>query len=220
MTARELFCPGSRGRLADRSFHSPVSLCGDPRAGEGCGTHQVVGADTQADPAMHAVLAMVTTAVQSMWAFEHTDSAFRSDSPPLSPTEPALAFVRAPREGLRATARQDDSADAPNCRRLFIGRGAEPAIAGGEVRRAAEDRLMPIQRRRPQGDVGRSPRMHFVGGDDLMFRFLNRDQFAELVGFGDLAFANRFRVWFEHAEDFIGDVGIAAQYARPRLVDD
>src|SRR5712691_6291130 len=111
---------------------------------------------------MHAVLAMVTTAVQSMSAFEHTDSAFRADAPPLTPTEPALAFVRAPREGLRAPARQDDSANAANGRRLFIGRGAEPAIAGGKVRRAAEDRLMPIQRRRPQGDVGRSPRMHFT----------------------------------------------------------
>ena len=30
----------------------------------------------------------------------------------------------------------------------------------------------------------------------------------------------RFRMRFEHAEDFVGDVGIAAQYARPRLVDD
>ena len=76
---------------------------------------------------------------------------------------------------------------------LFVGRRAEAAIAGREIRRAAEDRLMSIQGRRPQRDVRRSPRVHLVGRDDLMFRFLNGHELAELVRLRDLALPNRRR---------------------------
>jgi hypothetical protein len=95
----------------------------------------------------------------------------------------------APRRRFRAASRQDHASDAAGRRGLFIGRRTETSIAGSQVRRATKDRLMPIQCRRPQSDIGRSRRMHLVGRDDLMFRFLNGDQFPELVGFGDLAFA-------------------------------
>ena len=56
---------------------------------------------------MHAVGAMVATASQSMSSFEHTDAAFAADAPALAATEPALAFVRAPRRRIsgRAAAR-------------------------------------------------------------------------------------------------------------------
>jgi hypothetical protein len=76
---------------------------------------------------------MIATAVKSMAAFEHTDPAFTADAPPLSPTEPALPFVRAPRGRPGATTRQHDSADTALGRRPFGGRRAEAAIAGGEI---------------------------------------------------------------------------------------
>src|SRR2546425_4150206 len=169
---------------------------------------------------MHAVLAMVATAVESMAAFEHADPAFTADAPALPAAEPTLTLERPARGRLRPATRQDHATDTTVRRRLFIGRGAETAIARGEVRCAAEDRLMSIQRHRPQGDIGRSLRVPVVARNDLMFRFLNGDQFAELVGFRDLAFANGLGVRFEDAQHFVGDVGIAAQDARPRLVDD
>ena len=50
---------------------------------------------------------------------------------------------------------------------MFIASGGESAIASGQIRRAAEDRVMPIQRRRSQGDVRRSPPVHFVHRDDV-----------------------------------------------------
>src|SRR5919106_4530228 len=125
---------------------------------------------------------MVATAVEAMSAFEHTDAAFTADAPSLSPTKPALVFVGAPRGRLRPLSRQNHASDAPFSRGTFVGRRAEAAIACGQVRCAAKDRLMAIQRRRPQGHVSRSSRVHLVGRNDLMFRFLNRDQLAKLVG--------------------------------------
>ena len=98
-----------------------ISLCGGPRGGEGRDVHQVVGDDPEADPAVHAVFAMVATAVESVSAFEHTDAAFTADAPPLSATEPALAFVGVPRRRLRATTRQHHAADTAIRRRLFVG---------------------------------------------------------------------------------------------------
>ena len=56
--------------------------------------------------------------------------------------------------------------------------------------------------------------MNLEGGHDLMFRFLNRHQVPEFVRFRDLPFADRHRVPFEEAEDFAGDVRVAAEYAR------
>ena len=99
---------------------------------------------------MHARFAMIPTAVESVSTFEHTDQAFRADAPPLAATEPALAFVRAPRRRLRPTTRQYHSADAAARRGLFVGRRAEAPIAGGEIWCASEDRLVPIQCRGPQ----------------------------------------------------------------------
>jgi hypothetical protein len=57
---------------------------------------------------------MVTAAVESVPPFEHTDATFIANAPPLSATEPALVFVRVPRRRLRATTRQDDSANWVN----------------------------------------------------------------------------------------------------------
>ena len=68
---------------------SPISLRGGPRLCEGRDVHQVVGDDTEPDPAVHAVFPMVTTAVESMSAFQHTDATFTTGPPALGLTEPA-----------------------------------------------------------------------------------------------------------------------------------
>jgi hypothetical protein len=133
-----------------------ISLCDGLRRGEGRDVHEVVRDDAEADPPVHAVFAMVATAVESVSTFEHTDAAFTADAPPLTPTEPALAFVGVPRRRLRATTRQHDSADAAIRRRLFVGRRAEAAIPRREIRGASEDPQVPIQGGGPQGHVGRS----------------------------------------------------------------
>ena len=88
---------------------------------------------------------MVATAPQAMSSFEHTDAAFASDAPALAAAEPALTLIGAPRRRLGAATRQDHASDTAVNRRLFVAGRAEAAIASGQIRRAAEDRLMPIQ---------------------------------------------------------------------------
>ena len=150
----ELTCLDRGADSVAARFMAAIPLCRRPRLCEGRDVHQIVGNDPEPDPAVHAIFAMVATAIESVSAFEHTDAAFTADAPPLPPTEPALALVRAPRRRLRATPRQDDSADAAIGRRLFIGRRAEAAIAGRQIRCAAEDRHVAIQGRGPQRHIG------------------------------------------------------------------
>ena len=144
MTADELTALDREAHSVAARFISPIPLCGGPRRCEGRDVHQIVGDDPEANPAVHAVFSMVTTAVESMSAFQHTDPAFAADAPPLSPTEPALALVRAPRGRLRATMRQHDSADVAVHRGPFVRRRAEAAIAGREIWCASKDRLVPM----------------------------------------------------------------------------
>ena len=128
----------------------------------------MISDDAEADPSVHAVEAMVATAAQAVTTREHTDATFAPDAPALPAAEPALTFMGAPRRRLGAGPRQDHPSHAAVHRRLFVAGRAETAVARGQIRRAPEDRLRPIQRRGPQRDVGRPSRMNFEGGHDLM----------------------------------------------------
>ena len=137
---------------------------------------------------------MIATAVESMSSFQDADATFRADAPPLPATEPALAFIGPPRRRLWAAPRQDHASNAAIDRRLFIGRGAETTVARGQIWRAAKDRLMSIQRGRPQGHISGSPGMDVIARDDLMLCFLESDQLAELVRFRNRALSDRLGV--------------------------
>src|SRR5262249_9091532 len=45
-------------------------------------------------------------------------------------------------------------------RRLFVGGRTEAAIGSGHIRCAAKHRLMPVERRRPQGHIGQTLGVH------------------------------------------------------------
>lgn len=162
---------------------------------------------------------MVATAAQTMTTRD-TDATFAPDAPALPATEPALAFMGASRRRLGARPGQDHTSHPAFNRRLFVAGRAETTVARGQIRRAPEDGLMPIQRRGPQRDAGRAQRVYVEGRHDLMFRFLNGYVVAELVRFRDFAFADRHRVPFEEAENLAGAVRVAAEYARACLIDD
>ena len=136
------------------------SLCGRPRVYEGRGVDQIVSDYPEPDPSGHAVDPMVATAAQAVPTFEDADPPFAPDAPALPAAEPALTFIGAPCRRFGAAPRQDHASHATVDGRLFVAGRAETAVARGEIRRAAEDRLMAIQRRGPQRDVGRAPRMN------------------------------------------------------------
>src|ERR1051326_3078101 len=51
---------------------------------------QIVGNHAQSDPSFHAVVAPISTPIQPVSSFEHTDPAFASSSPGLCLSEPSL----------------------------------------------------------------------------------------------------------------------------------
>ncbi len=166
---------------------------------------------------------MAATAPQSMSTVEHTDAAFTAHTPALTSTEPAVVPAlrargrfRPPAAARPHVARHDPP---PPVRSSPSLNSRSPA---GQDLRAGYRRwsLLMAIRRRPQGDVGWSARMDLERRDDLMVRFLNSDQLAELVRF-DLAFPDRFGVRFEHAQNFVGDVRMSPpRDTRARLRDD
>src|SRR6266540_2063246 len=84
----------------------------DQRLGDGA---QVVGDDAPADPALHAILAVIATALQLVPTFQPTDPSFDA-GPPVAPTlKPALALVRLTC-GRRATSLMQHNTSAPYCR--------------------------------------------------------------------------------------------------------
>ena len=170
-----------------------MPLGGGSRVQEGRGAHQIVCNDTEPDPASGAVRAMIPTASQAMPSLEHTDTAFAADAPALSAAKPPLSLIGAPRRGFPTGPRQHDAADAARQRRVFIlGRG-EAAVRRREIRRAAEDRHVPIERGCPQRHISGSCRVDFVRRDDLMLGFLNCHELAEFCGLRNFAFPDRLR---------------------------
>jgi len=62
---------------------------------------------------------------------------------------------------------------------------------------------MRFHRRKQQVPITRPLVIPFVVGDDLVLRFLQLDQLAELVGLARLSFAYDFRVRFEQTDQFV-----------------
>src|SRR5688572_8753063 len=111
---------------------------------------------------------MVATAVKAMASFQDADAAFRADAPSLPATEPALPFIGVPRRRLRTRPRQYHPTHTTINGGLFIGGRAEAAIRDRQIRCATKQGVVPNERRLPQGDVRRAPRMHLIGRDDLV----------------------------------------------------
>src|SRR5262249_54450976 len=154
-----------------------------------------------------------------MSSFEHTDSPFAANPPPLSASEPTLPFVCASCGCFPSGSRQDDATNTAHEGRLFISGRGKAAIRSGELWCAVKDLDVAIKARRPQRHVRRSGRMDRVRGDDLMLAFLNRHELAKLRRLRDLALPNRFRVGLEEAQHLIGHVRVTAEQPGARLCE-
>ena len=77
-------------------FSFPARLCiGLFRSGGQAEPHvdEVIGDDTQSNPALHAVLTAIVTSIQSMPPLQHADSAFASGAPALGSLERAFFLM-------------------------------------------------------------------------------------------------------------------------------
>ncbi len=185
-------CLGSAAGLLTIRSTSPF-LDARPAAGESRNGDQVIGDDAQPNPAMHAIEPAIATARQSMTSLQHADPSFGPGAPALPAAKPALVFMGATRGDFRprrATRHVGRRGAVAAC---SLAAEREARVAGREIRSAGKDLLMAIECGGPQRDIGRTVVMDVVRGDDLMFGFLNRHQFAEFRGLRLLALCGSLR---------------------------
>src|SRR6266852_4772775 len=103
---------------------------------------EVIGNDSETDPAMHARVTFIEAAAESVASLEHADAPFAADAPFLSFAEPALLLTLSPLRTLGAEKRNRDLCDSQLLRRHFVGGGEESGVAGDHARRHAEPLLM------------------------------------------------------------------------------
>src|SRR5712664_2267285 len=166
--------------IASIAHHPAVPSGSWPGAAE---HQQVIGDDTEPDPALHPALTAVPAPPQSVTSLERADPSFTTRAP---------AKRRACRPGalLAGLPRQHDVPDPAVVRRALIGPRGKASIGDGQLRRVVEEGDVAIQRREPEVAVAGAPVAHGVVGDELPLGFLNLHPTAELRGLGQLALAD------------------------------
>src|SRR5207247_8665258 len=136
---------------------------------------EVIGNDSETDPAMHACITFIEAATESVAPLEHADAPFATDAPFLSSAEPALLLALSPLHTAGTQIGNRHLCDSQLLRSRFVGGGEKSGVAGGHTRDHAEPLLMLFNRRDQQGRIRRPFVIHLEGDDDLVFRLLNLD---------------------------------------------
>src|SRR6266511_1451982 len=189
----------------------------DQRLSDGA---QVVGDDAPADPALHAILAVIATALQLVPTFQPTDPSFDA-GPPVAPTlKPALALVRLTCGRRAASLRQHHTSDDILPRRLFVLVRRHLAITYQQGRRTAELTDVLLQARHQLGRIVRIARQDRVATDDAAFDLAQPDYSPKLGRLAQLALANDHRMRFEDTDQLLaGRHLLAVQHPPPGLGD-
>src|ERR1700684_1451013 len=99
---------------------------------------EVIGDDSQTHPALHAHIAFIEAAAESVASLEHADAPFAADAPSLRFAEPTLLLAFATLRTLCAQKRNSDPCDSQLLRGLFVGSGEKSGVAGHHARDHAE----------------------------------------------------------------------------------
>src|SRR5258708_12798779 len=169
---------------------------------------------------MHARVTFIEAAAESVPSFEHVDAPFATDAPFLSFAEPALLLTLSPLPPLGAEKRNGDLCNSQLLRRRFVGGREKSGVTGRHARHHAEPLLMLFNRWDQQGRVRGSFIINLVGDDDLVFRLLNFDHFAELGGLASFSFADDFARVFNHPDYLTLRLGTPLTSPLPRLSHD
>lgn len=118
---------------------------------------QVVRDHPQPDPALHPARPSVPTSPQPVTTFECADASFTAGAP-------SECRARCARSLLTRPARQDDLPDPTGLRGALVAARGEATIGNGQVRRAIEERDVPIESGLPQAALGLPALTHLVIG--------------------------------------------------------
>jgi len=135
--------------------------------------------------------------------FENADAAFAAGAPFLRLLEPPLLLFLLAFLTLGGATGNGHSLHAQFFGLGFVGGGEESRVGKRQIRNSTHQLLVFFDRRRQQIGVAGALVEDFAVNDDLIFRFLDFDDLAELGRLTGLAFSNDFRVRLKHAEDFV-----------------
>ena len=136
---------GWQERLRDR-----LLLDGAPEV------EHIVGNDTEPDPAVHPNVALVAASSEAVAPLDHADASFRPGAPFLTVAEPALPLLALALGALGRAIGNADALDAFRLRGRLIPERVECGIRCHQTRRAAEQRLMCLDRGDQQVRVHRA----------------------------------------------------------------
>src|SRR5881628_3073609 len=108
---------------------------------------EVIGNDSETDPAMHARVTFIEAAAESVAPLEHADAPFATDAPFLSSPEPALLLALSPLHTAGTQIGNRHLCDSQLLRRRFVGGREKSGVAGHHARDYAELLLMLFNRR-------------------------------------------------------------------------
>src|SRR5207253_6778752 len=103
------------------------------------------------------------------------------------------------------------------CPAFSFSREIKSRIGGHHARDSSQSLLVHLKRGQQQSRICRPLGIHLKVSYDLVFRFLDLDQHAKLVGLARFPFANNFRVRFEHAHDLSWRLRVSSENPHPRL---
>ena len=106
----------------------------------------IVGDDAEPDPAVHSDVALVAAAVEAMAPLDHADAPLASGAPLLAVAEPALPLLALALGALGRAIGNADAFDALCLRGRLVLERVECGVRRHQARRAAEQRLMCLDR--------------------------------------------------------------------------
>src|SRR6266852_2317922 len=98
---------------------------------------EVIGNDSETDPAMHARVTFIEAAAESVTSLEHADAPFAADAPFLSFAEPALLLTLSTLRTSGAQIGNGDLGDSQLLCSRFVGSGEKAGVASRHARRHA-----------------------------------------------------------------------------------
>src|SRR5215831_528161 len=136
---------------------------------------QVIGEDGKPYPALHPAFPAISTAPQTMTAFEGADPSFTARAP-------AKRRANQPRPCLPRLAWQHHVADATFAGSAFISSRRKVCVSHCQGGRTLEERDVPIESWLPQGAIRLTALHHRVVSNELPLGFLNLHDPAEFSG--------------------------------------
>src|SRR5271157_935856 len=177
--------------------------------------NEVVGDDPEPHPSLHSISPVVAATRQPVPPLDHADPAFTSRAPLLASLEPALLLPLAPFLAPRTSVGNRNVLHAQSVRAFFVGARVITRIRRHPSRCPPQLAPMRFHRRKQQVPITGPLRIDLVMRNDLVLRFLQLQQLAELVGLACLPLADDLGVRLKQADQLSRKLGHAVE--DPRL---